>query len=406
MRAALSATFPSAPAGPRLPPQMHDASRDASPSVSDVQVLLPSVPPSPVPLSCRSPSSSALLPVACGSACLSPQPSLCATAVAPASSTTPQRPGHELHSWGESLFSSCSEQLIEEGGKRWYHSIPMPQVEPVDKGLLFEESDEVCRRRGLDGLRLATLSAVRDLETAMARELQAGHGELAKLTAQTVADMYATVDNLEEFLHIVAYDVAELYEQHELQNRDVAIRTVTPEEGIELLQAKVVPITEVCERIDEWREAIGEEVASVINKHKAGTFRTEQEVKAVESEDKYQVVRVPGKLVAAIKPPRRFKARLVACGNFLHREKTRKSATLDRTDLYCSNLDIFSLRIQLAIGAQKGWRAASIDVKTAFLTAPYQPGRATDPQKEPKMIFVKVPRAVVLASFAPADTSR
>ena len=95
----------------------------------------------------------------------------------------------------------------------------------------------------------------------------------------------------------------------------------------------MVPISEVCDQIDLWREAICEEVGSVINKHKAGTFRTESEVRAIEAEGRHQVIRVPGRLVAAVKPPRRFKARLVACGNFLHREKTRKSSTLDRTDL-------------------------------------------------------------------------
>ena len=115
----------------------------------------------------------------------------------------------------------------------------------------------------------------------------------------------------------------------------------------------------------------------------------------------YQVVRVPRKLVAAIKPPRRFKARLVACGDFLHREKTRKSATLDRTDLYCSNLDIFSLRIQLATGIQKDWRATSIDVKTAFLTAPFQAGKTSGSAPKEKLIMVKVPRAVILAGLSP-----
>ena len=212
--------------------------------------------------------------------------------------------------------------------------------------------------------------------------------------------MNRTVENLEDFLCLAAENVPDLYEDQGPQNGDVALRTVTPDEGSELLQAKTVPITEVCDQIDLWREAIGEEVASVINKHKAGTFRTEEEVRAMEAEGTYQVVRVPGKLVAAVKPPRRFKARLVACGNFLHREKTRKSATLDRTDLYCSNLDIFSLRIQLATGIQRGWRAASIDVKTAFLTAPFQAGRTTGSQPKQKLIVVKVPRAVVLAGYA------
>ena len=238
-------------------------------------------------------------------------------------------------------------------------------MEPVDNDLLYScEQDENCAV--LDGIRLTTLAVIRDQETALARELQTGNKELAKLTAESLTELHQTVDGLEESLCIASGDVPSLYENQGLQNRDVALRAMAPEEGVELLQAKTVPTSEVCARIDLWREAIGEEVASVINTHRAGTFRTEAEVKAMAAEGKYQVVRVPGKLVAAIKPPRRYKARLVACENFLHREKTRKSPTLDRTDLYCSNLDIFSLRIQLATGIQKGWRAASIDVKTDF----------------------------------------
>ena len=174
------------------------------------------------------------------------------------------------------------------------------------------------------------------------------------------------VESLEEALCTIADNIPEMYEEQGPQNRDLMLKAMSPEEGNELLQAKVIPVSEVCEHIEQWRDAIGEEVQSVINKHKAGTFRSEAEVRALESEGKYQVIRVPGKLVAAIKPPRRFKACLVACGNFLHRETTRKSSTLDRTDLYCSNLDIFSLRIQIAVGVQKGWRAASIDVKLLF----------------------------------------
>ena len=49
-------------------------------------------------------------------------------------------------------------------------------------------------------------------------------------------------------------------------------------------------MTEVCENIDTWREAIGEEVASVINKHKVGTFKTESEVREMESKGEYQIV--------------------------------------------------------------------------------------------------------------------
>ena len=268
--------------------------------------------------------------------------------------------------------------------------------------LYAQERDE--QGADLDGLRLSMLSAIRDQETAIARELQTGDAELARLTAVNLAEMNQMVSGLEEALCVTVDNVPDMYEFQGPQNRDVSLRAVSVEEGTELLQAKVVPVTEVCENIDTWREAIGEEVASVINKRKAGAFKTESEVREMESKGEYQIVRVPGKLVAAIKPPRKLKARLVACGNFLQREKTKKSSTLDRTDLYCSNLDIFSLRTQLATGIQKGWKAASIDVKTAFLTAPFQAGRTSGSNPVPKLIMVKVPRAVTLAGFAPAGS--
>ena len=333
-------------------------------------------------------------------------------------------PGHSQGSWGESPHAdsphAASAHIVHAGTApqgahvptqgaeqpktmqvhRWFHNLPLPEVEPVDQNLLYYDNENEDRAFGLEGMRLATLAAIRDQEMALARELQEGHRELAKFTAENISDLNKMVESLEETLCALAHNIPEMYEEQGPQNRDVMLKAVSPEEGNELLQAKVIPVSEVCEHIEQWRDAIGEEVQSVINKHKAGTFRSEAEVRALESEGKYQVIRVPGKLVAAIKPPRRFKARLVACANFLRREKTRKSSTLDRTDLYCSNLDIFSLRIQIAVGVQKGWRAASIDVKTALLTAPFQAGRTTGPEPKQKLILVKVPRAVVLAGFA------
>ena len=321
------------------------------------------------------------------------------TVACPASTHVPE---HKPSLWGESPYVSQDnyhQDSYHHHEHRWFKNLPLPEVEPVSKELLYDD-EENDKTSELDGMRLATMAAIRDQETALARELQAGHKILAKSTAENLTDLNRMVEGLEEVLCAVVDNVSELYEGQGPQSRDVMLRALAPEEGKELLQAKVIPINEVCEHIEQWREAIGEEVASVINKHRAGTFRSEAEVRTLESEGKYQVIRVPGKLVAAIKPPRRFKARLVACGNFLHSEKTRKSSTLDRTDLYCSNLDIFSLRIQLAIGIQKGWRVASVDVKTAFLTAPFQAGRTTGPEPKQKVILVKVPKAVVIAGFA------
>ena len=64
---------------------------------------------------------------------------------------------------------------------RWFHNLPLPEVEPVDQNLLYDNESEE-RAFGLEGMRLATLAAIRDQETALTRELQEGRRELAKFT--------------------------------------------------------------------------------------------------------------------------------------------------------------------------------------------------------------------------------
>ena len=158
---------------------------------------------------------------------------------------------HELHWWGESHhgLGSCSRQdgsgsRQDSHNHRWFKNLPLPLVEPVDNDLLYNcEEDENCAV--LDGIRLATLAVIRDQETALARELQTGNKELAKLTAESLTELHQTVDGLEESLCIASGDVPSLYENQGLQNRDVALRAMAPEEGVELLQAKTVPTSEV-----------------------------------------------------------------------------------------------------------------------------------------------------------------
>ena len=235
------------------------------------------------------------------------------------SSQNHKDPKDENDKKNQAIFTVEEPAAVE---KRCFFDIPLPEVEPVDKKFLYDlEKDE--RGPSLDGLRLSVLSAIRDQETAIARELQTGDSELAQLTANNLVELNQMVSGLEETLCASVDNIPEMYEFQGPQNRDISLRAVSVEEGAELLQAKVIPVAEVCENIDTWREAIGEEVASVINKHKAGTFKTEDEVRAMEAKGEFQIVRDPGKLVAAIKPPRKLKARLVACGNFLQRERQR-----------------------------------------------------------------------------------
>ena len=125
-------------------------------------------------------------------------------------------------------------------------------------------------------------------------------------------------------------------------------------------------------------------------------------VKRLEADPRFEVVRVPGKVVASVKPPNRKKALLVACGNYLVRTKTKGSPALDRKDVYCSNMDTFSLRAQLAVGGLNSWTAASLDVRTAFLTAPYQAERGQSDRQ--KLIVVRAPRVMVMAGIFRPNT--
>ena len=130
-----------------------------------------------------------------------------------------ERKSHDLR--GESLFSSSAEGDKKANNRRWYHNLPMPSVKPVDKDLLYHvEEDE--NGMGLDGLRLATMSAIRDQETAIARELQMGDEELAKMTAENLAEMNRTLDGLEEALCVVTDPLATWYENEGPQNRDIS----------------------------------------------------------------------------------------------------------------------------------------------------------------------------------------
>ena len=292
----------------------------------------------------------------------------------------------------------------EKHGPRWYHALPLPNLEPVDVDMCedaegSEEHREALRVR-LEGLRLSALATLRDQETALAKDVQAGCADLAESAATLLARIHVEVQALENLL-----DWLSGYENYDpendgQQNSDLHLRAVSVDEGEQLLQTKIVSINEVMADIEGWIEALRSELTSLTEVNGATGVITEEEVRQLESDPTLEVVRVPGKIVASIKPPRKKKARLVACGDFLNRPKNRGSPTLDRRDLYSAGMDTLSLRTQLGVGALYGWDCGSLDVKTAFLTAPYQPGRSDAPGKR-KVVVVRVPQAMIAAGLCP-----
>ena len=292
----------------------------------------------------------------------------------------------------------------------------------------------MCRRsiKDLDGIRLSMLSAIRDQETALARKLQHGDSVVAEATAVSLAGLYRSTARLEEAIETLGQGDVLSSGEGPPSPRDIALRAAALAEPEDVLQMKIVPVAEVVANIQRWTPTLGAELESITteHEHQAGTVISSEQADRLESNPDLDIVKIPGKIVATIKPGRRQKCRVVACGNYLQRPKERKSPTLDRRDIYSAGLDTISLRSQIATAAHKRWIGATIDVKTAFLTAPYQPPRAqlkigatidvktaflTAPyqppraqlkEKKKRIVLVRAPRVMVLAGLVPPGGSK
>ena len=289
----------------------------------------------------------------------------------------------------------CSLEIPPEGDvvseRRWYHSLPEDPAECCDSE---GEDLEPENRNGLegaicslDGERSRLLAVIRDEETALKHEIARGEGE------GTVAALKASYN----LLHEVEGQLVFLQdEQAGCLLPRVAVMSASddqPEVTPEVLHTHAVALEEVLRDLESWKPSMKDELGSLLEAHNAISPITYDEVKKLE-ESGVNVLWVPSKIVATIKAGTgRKKIRLVACGNFLSREKTRKSPTLSRTDVFTSSLDSLSLRLQLAMASSRKWVLTSVDVKTAFLTAPIGGGRQL------RTIVVKPARVLVEAGL-------
>ena len=82
---------------------------------------------------------------------------------------------------------------------------------------------------------------------------------------------------------------------------------------------------------------------------------------------------LPSLLVATRKPPKRLKARIVACGNFA------AGAGIASADNAAGGCDNGTVRLLVSTSAHHGWSISTVDVRTAFLQAPRRPtpGKST-----------------------------
>ena len=279
----------------------------------------------------------------------------------------------------------------------------MPEIEIADEGLLRVYDGDVPEEylKDLDGIRLSMLSAIRDQETALARELQHGDSVVAEATAVSLANLYRSTARMEEAIEALGRGDVLSSGEGPPSPHDIALRAAALAEPEDVLQTKIVPVAEVAANIQAWTPPLGAELESITTEHRAGTVISNEQADRLESNPDLDIVKIPGKIVATIKPGRRQKCRVVACGNFLQRPKEKRSPTLDRRDIYSAGLDSISLRSQIAVAAHKRWIGATLDVKTAFLTAPYQPPRTQSKRDKKRIVLVRVPRVMILAGLVP-----
>ncbi len=146
-----------------------------------------------------------------------------------------------------------------------------------------------------------------------------------------------------------------------LEGRLKALQGVEQEQQeatAQVLQTKTVSMAEVKEHYKEWTEPFQEEYQTLI-KTVIKPLSASQAREEIGTATKVQ--RVPGKLVATIKPPSKKRGRIVACGNYADQATSQTSA---------SGLDTICIRAMVRVAADRRWSLTSTDVRQAFLNAP------------------------------------
>ena len=148
-------------------------------------------------------------------------------------------------------------------------------------------------------------------------------------------------------------------ERSGLEARLKVMQAVEEEVQQEVLQTKTVSMQELRRDPDPWYEPFKDEYDNLV-RTVIKPLNGEQTKQLINNSEK--VERVPGKVVATIKPPFKRRGRIVACGNF--------AATTSDFETAASAIDTISVRTVLRLAADRQWQVSSTDIKKAFLNAP------------------------------------
>ena len=169
----------------------------------------------------------------------------------------------------------------------------------------------------------------------------------------------------------------------------------------EVLQTKIVSPGEVKQKIEKWRKAIEAEIESLFNIKKALRVVGKEEMKKLVRDQ--GVVPLPSKVIFTLKPdgsnPQgKRKCRIVACGNYAAQE--------EEANYFAAGADAASLRLVLSLGARENWEGYNMDVRTAFLNAPWKGEKQfedSDEEENQKPVVIKPPGILVTLGFFDAE---
>ena len=191
--------------------------------------------------------------------------------------------------------------------------------------------------------------------------------------------------------HAVVRKILELEQTSCAKAGEELVYSLLPD--AEVLCTHTVPLVEVERYYDLWKDALEKELHSMTHEKQALKVISEEELTKYQEAGTRAMI-IPSKLVCTRKSGGRFKARLVACGNYVDlggKDGENRSASVD---LYAGGIDAAVLRQVLALAVKKGWSAGSTDVSTAFLNAALLDRQ--NPLTKPAPLSQEVPSEVVV----------
>ena len=163
-----------------------------------------------------------------------------------------------------------------------------------------------------------------------------------------------------------------------LQERKLC-KMQTEQNEQQVLQTRSVAMDEVKKDLEAWTPVFAEEVKSL----------TAEALEPIDEKQFHEILKgnydvecLPMKAIATVKPPNRKKGRVVVYGNF--------SSEKEGEELYnaAGGVDSMTIRTLLNLATHRGWTAATIDVKGAFLQAPRRTATSRVTIGEPPPILV------------------